>query len=330
MESWTVSEKHQSENRTQRLPLGVELRHFRYFLAVAEELHFGRAAARLHIAQPPLSQAIRKLEDELGVMLFERTSRHVALTDAGRVLAGEARKVLSDFEIAVAETRRAGGAGAVLRIGCIIHLPVERLLRLLGALHERDPDSPTQVRHLLGLEQVQELRSGSLDIGIFDHAEDHSDLEYEPLFPGERLAVFLPPDHLLGEKQVVGPEDLKREKLVMFNRELNPALHKRVIAGIEQAGYSFAGIEEVGVQNVREIMLAVAEGRGVAFGPFSFRELTEAGTIVSRRQIDPPASMPDTVIAWRANAPPQLRPKLELVREVARTLRGNDGSGAAV
>ncbi len=320
----------QPENRAQPLPIGVELRHFRYFLAVAEELHFGRAAARLHIAQPPLSQAIRKLEDEIGVRLFDRTSRHVALTDAGRVLAGEARKVLSDVEVAVAEVRRAGGAGAVLRIGCIHHLPIERLLRLLGALHERDPGSPTQVRHLLGLEQVQELRSGSLDIAIFDQAEDHADLEYEPLFPGERLAVFMPPDHPLAKKQAVGPNDLTREKLVMFNREVNPALHKRVIAGIEDAGYSFAGIEEVGVQNVRDIMLAVAEGRGVAFGPFSFRELTEAGTIVTRRPIEPPVSMPDTVVAWRANSPPQLGAKLELVREVARTLRGNEGSGAAI
>jgi len=328
MKSRAGRETQQLEDRPQPLLIGVELRHFRYFLAVAEELHFGRAAARLHIAQPPLSQAIRKLEEELGVRLFERTSRHVSLTDAGRVLAGEARKVLSDFEVAVAEVRRAGGAGAVLRIGCVPHLPIERLLRLLGVLHTSDPATPTQVRHLLGLEQVHELRSGLLDIGIFDYAEDHGDLDYEPLFSGERLAVFMPPDHPLAKKRVVGPKDLKKETLVMFNREVNPALYGRVIARIEEAGYTFAGVEEAGLQNVRDLMLAVAEGRGVVFGPFSFKELTEAGTIVTRRPIDPPASMPDTVVAWRANAPPQLGAKLEMVRKVARTLRGNDGSEA--
>ena len=105
-------------------PLTIGLRHLRYFLAVMEELHFGRAADRLRIAQPPLSQAILKLESELGVQLLHRTTRVVVPTEAGHVLAREASKTLASFDVAVAEARRAGGGGATLRIGCVPQLPM--------------------------------------------------------------------------------------------------------------------------------------------------------------------------------------------------------------
>ena len=95
-------------------PAAIELRHLRYFLAVMDELHFGRAAERLHIAQPPLSQAIRRLEDELGVKLLNRTSRVVTPTEAGRVFAAGARKVLAGLNSAIADTRRAGGTSEAL------------------------------------------------------------------------------------------------------------------------------------------------------------------------------------------------------------------------
>jgi len=115
-----------------RTALGIEVRHLRYFLAVFEELHFGRAAKRLRIAQPPLSQAIRKIESELGVQLFERTSRMVSATAAGGALATEARKVLAAFDTAVAEARRAGGFPA--------DTPVERAEVAIVA-HGRQPAS---------------------------------------------------------------------------------------------------------------------------------------------------------------------------------------------
>jgi len=143
-----------------RAGLAIEFRHLRYFLAVSEELHFGRAARKLHISQPPLSQAVRKLEAELGVQLFERTSRVVKLTEAGRVFAEEARRVLADVELAVGAARRAGGAGYTLRIGCVPHLPIERLLAFLEALHERSPADRPQVTHITSGEQVSRLRSG--------------------------------------------------------------------------------------------------------------------------------------------------------------------------
>lgn len=305
-------------------PIAVELRHLRYFLAVFEELHFGRAAARLRISQPPLSQAIRKLELELGVQLFERTSRMVSATEAGRVLAGEARKVLAGFDTAVAETRRAGGAASPLRIGCVPHLPIQNLLRFLGALHDRDPSTRVQVTHLNFLEQVRALAASELDLGIFPESDGELQIETEALFSGEKLAAFLPPDHPLAEKQVLGPSDLRSQTLVIFPREANPALQDRLLALVEEVGYRFAAVREAGGLNPRDVMLAAADGRGVALGPFSLQDVSDVGGIVIRRQLDPSLSMPDTVVAWRANPPGQLKEKLAVAQEVARELRAAD------
>ena len=301
----------------------IELRHLRYFVAVSEELHFGHAAERLHISQPPLSQAIRKLEAELGVLLLNRTSRLVTLTEAGRVFSEEARKVLGSFDGAVAEARRAGGANLPLRVGCVPTLPIERLLRFLGALQDRDPSVGSQVTHLGTLDQVQLLRAGGLDLGIF-YAADESELECLPLFAGEPLAAYLAPDHVLAAKEVLTPADLLDEILVTSARTINPALYDRVLAAIEAAGYRFGGVHQGGGMHARDLLLAVARGPGVTIVPFSLKEVSEAGSLVIRRTLDPPVLMPDVVVAWRANPPRHLRATLETVRRVAVELRRCD------
>lgn len=306
------------------MQVGVELRHLRYFLAVFEELHFGRAAKRLRIAQPPLSQAIRKMELELGVQLFERTSRMVSSTEAGRALATEARKVLAAFDVAIAETRRAGGAASPLRIGCVPYLPIQPLLRFLGAIHERDSNVRVQVTHLNFLEQARSLSAGELDLGIFHEAVDHPDIESEPLFVGEPLAAFLPPGHPLAQRPVLKPEDVLTQTLVVFPREANPALHERLLAGIEEAGYRFDGVREASGMNPRDVMLSVSEGLGVALGPVSLQEVSDVGGIVVRRPLEPALLMPDMVVAWRADPPGRLKERLALVREVARALHEAD------
>ena len=305
-------------------PIAVELRHLRYFLAVFEELHFGRAAARLRIAQPPLSQAIRKLERELGVQLFERTSRMVSATEAGRVFAVESRKVLADFDTAVAEARRAGGAASPLRIGCMPDLPIQQLLRFLGALHERDPNARVQVTHMNFLEQMHGLATSEIDLGILHASEGDSQIETEPLFAGEPLAAFLPPAHPLAEKQVLGPGDFRSQTLIIFPRKANPALHDRLLALIDEAGYRFATVREAGGMNPRDAMLSAADGLGVALGPFSLPDVSDVRGVVVRRRLEPGMSMPDTVVAWRANPPRKLEEKLSVAREVARELRAAD------
>jgi DNA-binding transcriptional LysR family regulator len=303
----------------------IELRHLRYFLAVSEELHFGRAARRLHIAQPPLSQAIRKLEQELGVSLLRRTSRVVTQTEAGRIFAAEARNVLAAFDRALAEARKAGGVGTKLRIGCAENLAIERLLRFLTALHETEPALEAHVTHLAASEQVERLRRGDLDLGIFFYAEEYDDLKMSPLFAGEHLAVYLPRNHRLGARKVLGPSDLANETLVTFPREANPALHDHLLASFGAAGYHFSSVEEAGGLNARDLMVAVAERSGVTFWP-SIGEGGETSTIVLARELDPPLTMPDTVVAW-ATVPERLPGALIAnVRDLANTLRRESDS----
>jgi DNA-binding transcriptional LysR family regulator len=298
----------------------IELRHLRYFLAVSEELHFGRAAERLHIAQPPLSQAIRKLEKELGIPLLRRTSRVVTHTEAGRVFAEEARKVLASFDRALAEARNAGGIGTRLRLGCASNLAIERLLRFLTAMHELEPALEAHVTHLTAPEQVQRLRRGDLDLGIFFHAEEYDDLEVRPLFPGEQLAAYLPRDHRLATKETLEPSDLVDETLVTFPRDANPALHDHLLTSFAAAGYRFRSVQEAGGFNARDLMVEVAEGSGVAFWP-STGEGDETSAIVVARGLDPPLTMPDTVVAW-ATVPERLPPSLTAnIRDLADKLR---------
>ncbi|TMK94978.1 MAG: LysR family transcriptional regulator [Actinobacteria bacterium] len=309
-----------------RAGIAIEFRHLRYFLAVSDELHFGRAAQRLHISQPPLSQAIRKLEAELGVQLFERTSRVVKLTEAGSVFAEEARRVLADVELAVGAARRAGGTGYTLRIGCVPHLPIERVLAFLEALHERSPGDRPQVMHVTSGEQVTRLRSGELDVGIFNDAGEEEGLEEEPLFPGERLVAFLATSHPLTEHAVLGPADLEQEVLVVFPQTASLAPHDRWLALLERAGYRFAGVREAGGTHPRDLLLAVAGRLGVVLAPASLAGVSDAGALVARRELDPPVALANTVVAWQADPPERLRETLAVVRDIARALRAAAGA----
>jgi DNA-binding transcriptional LysR family regulator len=300
--------------------VAIELRHLRYFLAVMEELHFGRAAERLNICQPPLSQAIRKVEDELGVQLLYRTSRVVTPTDAGRAFAQEAAEVLASVDHAVAEARQAAGLGQTLRIGCIPDLSLERLQAFIQELSERQPRVDLEVSHLDPAEQTIRLRAGELDIGILHEAGQLRGLQAERLFPGEPLGALLPKTHALAELPAVGPNDLGDEVLVTYPRAGNPALHDHVLSATEEAGFRFTELVEVGTLNARDLVLAVTEGLGVGLGPVSLSELNDAGTLVTCRPLEPAISMPDTVLAWPRHPPRGFAAVLDSVREVARTL----------
>jgi DNA-binding transcriptional LysR family regulator len=299
----------------------IELRHLRYFLTVSEELHFRRAADRLHIAQPPLSQAIRRLEEELGVQLLERTSRAVSLTEAGRVFREDARRVLAELDTAVADARRAAGSGYTLRIGCTPFVPFRRLLAFLDALRSHEPSLRPDVKHLMSVEQIAQLHRGELDLAVIPVAGRQKRLTVEPLFPPEPLVAYLRPDHPLTHEPVLRPDLLAGETLVTVDRALNPTLVDHLWKQLEVAGYSFRSFHEAGGEP-RDWLLAVAAGAGVAILPESALELGGAGARVVTRPLDPPLEVPAVVVAWRTPAPERLRPLIEALRRVGATLRG--------
>jgi DNA-binding transcriptional LysR family regulator len=299
---------------------GIELRHLRYFAAVFEELHFGRAAERLHMAQPPLSQAIRKLEQDLGVELFVRTSRAVQPTPAGTALAEEAKKVLASFDFALAEARKVGRRNLPLRIGCSRLLPAARLQRFLTELRNRHRATRAEVAHLWAREQVARLRSGQLDLGVFMRSEDYPELECVPLFPGEQVHVFVPASHPLAAKSAVTPESVASQTLLSVPRAVNPAFYDRYMALFEEAGYRFRDLHVIDTTDPRDVLLAVAGGLGVACGPSSLREVGEEGEPLAGVPLDPSIALPEIVVAWRKPAPRQLRGMLDAVRSTAQLL----------
>jgi DNA-binding transcriptional LysR family regulator len=303
----------------------IELRLLRYFLAVAEERHFGRAACRLHISQPPLSQAIRKLEAQLGVELLERGSGGVTPTEAGIAFAEEARKVLVGVDLAVAEARRAGGVGAPLRVGCVAYVQMEPLHAFVEAVSQHELVERVDVARMAAVDQIRRLRDGSLDLGIFPLADGQAGLETEPLLPEEPLAVFTAPDHPLAARDALTPEDLRTEPVLVF-QSANPALWDACKSRLEEAGFHFERLNDVvGSNDGRDGILAAATKRGVVLLPESVFETGQAGSIAVHRPLDPPVSMPHTVVAWRADPAPQLRRVVAQVREAAQSLYQTDG-----
>jgi DNA-binding transcriptional LysR family regulator len=299
----------------------IQLRHLRYFLAVMEEQHFGRAAERLYMAQPPLSQAIAKLEEELGVDLLLRTSRGVVPTEAGEVFAERARTILAELEAAVEEVHRVAGSADPLRIGFVPYRTVATLERFLAALHERHPSVTTRISHVNSYEQLARLRARALDIGILVMAGDEAGIEIEPLLDGDPVVAFVPVDGPLALKNRLTPADLADQDLILFPRELAPALHDWLTAMFRTGGYSFRSVQPSGGLEVQDMVAAVAQGLGVSLGSQSMAEAGGVGTLVAARPIDPPMRLPETVVAWRSDPPRTLQRVTRTLGEIVRAAR---------
>jgi DNA-binding transcriptional LysR family regulator len=244
----------------------VELRHLRYFVAVAEELHFRRAAERLYVAQPAVSEQVRKLEDELGVRLFDRTHRSVSLTAAGTALLDEARRVLQQAEIACMAARNAAhGSADQLRLG---HLPdlvpgsVARAMRALGA-----GGPPMQIRLETGpaLRLIGQVRAGQLDAVIVGMPVPTAGLRITRI-GGERAVAALPAGHPHASSQRVSLNRLAPERVIVLPRDSNPAFHTAIVAMCRDAGLS-PDLVEVGEARTDHALLAVASGAGMALVP---------------------------------------------------------------
>ena len=240
-------------------------------MAVAEELHFRRAAERLYVAQPAVSEQVRKLEDELGVRLFDRTHRSVALTAAGAALLDEARRVLQQAEVARMAARNAAEASADrLRIG---HLPdllpasVARAIRMLGTGGAR-----MQIRLETGpaLRLIGQLRARQLDAVIVGLPVPVNGLRVTRT-GGEYAVAALPAGHPHGASPSVSLERLAPERVIVLPRESNPAFHSAIVAMCRDAGLS-PELVEIGEARTDHALLAVASGAGLALLPESAAE----------------------------------------------------------
>ncbi|WP_433175561.1 LysR family transcriptional regulator [Actinoallomurus sp. CA-150999] len=253
----------------------VETREFAYFVAVAEELNFTRAAERLGIAQPPLSRAIRQLERRLGVTLVERTSRRVALTPAGEVLLREAGKVLEAVSAATARTRRAGGPGRRLVLAMKPGGDGGLLPAILKA-YETDPDAlPAEIVSGVG-ERAALLRDGRADVAFLHTVHDLSGFDTEELLVEDQVAV-LPADHPLARRGSLRTADLAGETLPRWPGKV---------------GDDATGPE---VRDVAELMQLIVLGRVVAVVPESARRLMRRDLVCVPVADAAPATL---VLAW--------------------------------
>ncbi|HYH11959.1 MAG TPA: LysR family transcriptional regulator, partial [Thermomicrobiales bacterium] len=253
----------------------VELRQLRYFVAVAEELHFTRAAERLGMAQPPLSQQIRGLERELGVELFRRTKRRVELTEPGRVLLDSARRTLAEAATTVHDVQRAArGEVGRLAVGFVGAAVADVLPRILRHYTDGFPDVELDLRQCSTAEQVDRLRDGALHVGFLRPPIHEPALETQ-VVARERLLVVVPVRHRLAKRESVDLRELAGERFILFPRSQGPGSHDRIIRLCHEAGF----VPEIGQEAVemQTIVGLVAARLGVSIVPDSVRHLRTEG-----------------------------------------------------
>jgi DNA-binding transcriptional LysR family regulator len=290
----------------------MELRHLRYFIAVAEELHFGRAAERLHIAQPPLSLQIRQLEDELGVQLFQRTRRRVELTAAGEVFLQESLKTMAQIEQAVSAAQRASrGEVGRLVIGFIQSAAINVLPGVLQTFRTRFPEVDIKLREATPTQVHYELDRGQIHIGFLRPPINHDALEWE-LVLSEPLLIALPETHPLARRKKLALKALAQEHFILFPRAASPGFYDQLVSTCREVGFSPVVSQEA-VQ-MQTILGLVAGGMGIALIPASIRSLRSDGVVY--RELLEPAPRAEMIVAWRRDDPsPTLRALLNIIKE---------------
>lgn len=294
----------------------MELRHVRYFVAVAETLHFGRAARALHISQPPLSQQIRDLEREIGVMLFHRTRRSVELTPAGAAFLERARRLLSDAaEMAEASRRAERGELGELTVGFVHSAGYAFLPRVVREFRARFPDIRLTLREATPAEQLAGLEHRRIDLGLIRRAQFGEGLQSEVVFR-EPFLWALPRGHRWAapcQRTLIG---LASEGVITFPRDRAPSFHQALMSICLRAGFAPRVAQEV--NTIHTALGLVAAGVGVALVPASAVEI--AGRDVIFVALDDAAPRAELLLIWPQNrVTPTLRQFAALVHEIART-----------
>jgi DNA-binding transcriptional LysR family regulator len=255
----------------------LELRHLRYFVAVAEELHFSRAAKRLHMAQPPLSQQIRKLEQYIGHPLFTRNSRTVALTQAGEMLLERSRYLLRRLEDDLETVRRLGrGEIGTLTIGFIGSAMLTVLPTLIGSYRRRFPKVDLRLRELTTSSLVDAIHQGAVDLGFLRDAGPTEGLMVEQV-TAERFVVALAKAHPLANRKKLSLAELKGEPLILFARELGPMAWDKTIALCETSGFRPAIVQDA--PEWLTVLRLVSSGLGFSIAPACVATIQTPGVV---------------------------------------------------
>jgi DNA-binding transcriptional LysR family regulator len=275
----------------------VELRQLRYFVAVAEELHFRRAAARLHISQPPLSQQISQLEDELGCRLLNRTRRSVELTPAGETFLRDARAMLGELEAAVATARRvdAGQAG-LLRVSFVGSALLSIVPGIIQRFRRGRPEVEIELRERSTLAQLRALSVGVVDVGLVRPPIEPDDALHTEVVMRERTVAAIPAGHPLARLARVPLKRLAAEPLVLFPREQAPGFHDLLTGRLAATGTSPHVVQYA--PEMLTIIGLVAAGIGVSPVPASVARLGLEG-VTYRPLVGAPAT--ELVAVTRAN-----------------------------
>jgi DNA-binding transcriptional LysR family regulator len=275
----------------------MELRHLRYFRMVATELHFGRAAEKLHIAQPPLSKQIQQLELELGFELFARTKRSVVLTPAGEVFLGEVEEIFKNLDRAIDIGRKTSrGELGQISIGFVGSATYNILPLILQKFRDRYPHVQIELHELTTDRQLIWLGEGKIDIGLIRPPIISRDLTVELVFE-ESLIVALPANHQLATVESIDLSLLATEAFILFPRQLAPGLYDPIITICRAAGFSPIVVQEC-IQ-IQTIVSLVSANMGVSIVPKSTQDIQRQG-VVYKPILDntPPVSI---AIVWRTN-----------------------------
>jgi DNA-binding transcriptional LysR family regulator len=297
----------------------VELRHLRYFQALAEELNFSRAADRMHIVQSALSRQVAALERELGVRLFDRTTRGVQLTDAGRALKERVESILPTLDEALDSTRlTARGELGRLEIGYIAAAMWSVLPPILEEHRRRYPEVSFRLRELVVAgEQLDPLLDGSLDVAFVRPIAVFRTVTWESLLQ-EQLVAALPEGHRLADRGSVDLRDLAGERFILMSRTAYPDSHDLYEQACRDAGFVPTVVDEGDSPNA---MYMIAAGFGVGLAPASARHCGLPG-VVFRPLIQPTPQLELAVARRTGNRSQTVAAFLQTAREVADQLRG--------
>lgn len=301
----------------------MELRQLRYFVAVAEELNFSRAAGRIYMSQPALSQQIRKLELELGVSLFDRNGARIVLTEAGMSLLQGARRVLVEVEQTTRAAREAGGAGrSHLSVGFPEYANHTPVADILETFQRRYPYVDLEEHEMFTLQQtlqqVEELKNGNLDVGFLLSPVSDEGLATEHVLNIELVAA-LPEKHSLADRSGLALRELADERIILFSRRFHPHCYDYVVQCCNDAGFEPDVVQrkEPQLYSGATTYRMVSSGVGVAIVARPLVQTSRLPGVVFK-PLREPAPVLELAATWRReDRSPNLRAFLEVVREFA-------------